>query len=278
MYQLDTLRDYTHGSLGTPLLSCGCNLVAQPRDALVHAFARNGVTARDMPRVLTDAIQLKYLHALDRAQRVRQVHLVREEEHGAGIAPDACMLQERLEFVLRHAHAQGIRAVDNKYDGLNFFVVLLPEAAVAALARHIEDGEVDVVLRERLHLEAYSRHDLSDASLFRFEVVDERGFARVVETDHDESRRATTEAERSRDGLGREPSRKKQKRSWKPRIRAKIVIIRLATQWMHELYGSSHLEEPHSNRYKSSSMSMVPIPTRALKLRAGQYACRRLPR
>ena len=87
-----------------------------------------------MPRVFADAIQLKYLHALDGAQRRRQVHLVREEEHGAAIALHACILQKCLEFVLRHAHTQGIRAVYDKYYGFNFFVVLLPEAAVAALA------------------------------------------------------------------------------------------------------------------------------------------------
>ena len=70
----------------------------------------------------------------------------------------------------------------------------------------LENGKVDIVLRECLHLKANSWHDFCDTCLFWFEVVDECGFARVVETNDDESCRTATEAKRSRNGLRRRVS------------------------------------------------------------------------
>jgi len=50
--------------------------------------------------------------------------------------------------------------VDAEDDPSDFLVVVLPEIAVAALPRHVEDGDVQVLLLELLDCEAHGRHNL----------------------------------------------------------------------------------------------------------------------
>jgi len=75
------------------------------------------------------------------------------------------MGKERLELVLCDAHAQLVGRVDAEDDPADLLVVVLPEVAVAALPRHVEDREGEAVPCKLLHREAHGRHDVAGCGL-----------------------------------------------------------------------------------------------------------------
>ena len=87
------------------------------------------------------------------------------------------MLEQHLQFVLRHCKSQIIRGIHDENDGFTLRIVVLPECAVAPLARHIEHGEVYLVALEGLNLESDSRRQLLLLVLLWFQVVDHSGLS-----------------------------------------------------------------------------------------------------
>lgn len=75
------------------------------------------------------------------------------------------MGKEVVELVFGDTEPDLVGSVDDEDDGHGVLVVVLPQVAVSALAGHVEDGEVDVVLREALHLEPDRRHNLQGIRL-----------------------------------------------------------------------------------------------------------------
>ena len=56
------------------------------------------------------------------------------------------MLQQHVELVLGHHHAQLVARVYDEDDALALLVVVLPQVAVAALSGHVERGEADIAV------------------------------------------------------------------------------------------------------------------------------------
>eukprot|EP00981_Chlorochromonas_danica_P009114 scaffold2505_cov152-Ochromonas_danica.AAC.7 len=122
----------------------------------------------DGPRLVSNAIESELFHALARVRRsqaevvgvgVEEGDLVGEEEDRSRGALDGLVVQQLVQLLLRHANPNAICAVDDEDDGLRVLVVVLPERAIASLAAHVVDGEVNVVLRELFHLEAHCGSD-----------------------------------------------------------------------------------------------------------------------
>ena len=108
--------------------------------------------------MLADLVELEVLHALDGADRLRPVHLVGKEDNRHIL--EVYVVQQRQELVSRDAHPDFVRRVHREDDAAAVLVVVLPQVAVPSLARHVEDGEAEVVLRERLHRKADRRHNV----------------------------------------------------------------------------------------------------------------------
>ena len=104
--------------------------------------------------------------------RIRQVRLVRKEEHRQLLAADVLVLQEHFKLILGHCEAQVVCSVHHKDDGLALGVVVLPESAVLPLPRHVEHCEVNFVFLKRFYLETHSGCQLLLLVLLRLQEVD----------------------------------------------------------------------------------------------------------
>ena len=117
----------------------------------------------DVPRLVCDLVKFENLHTFDGLLRQRPVHLVGKKEDR--YAAEVAVREHLLQLVLGDTHADGVRRVDNKDDAADILVIMLPEIPIAALPRHVEDCERNVVLLKLLHVEANGRNNVSGNGL-----------------------------------------------------------------------------------------------------------------
>lgn len=79
--------------------------------------------ALNMPRVLFDVLELQEGHDLHSCQGTLLVALVGKDQDGDGALQHVCVLQHRLQLILGHHHAHGVRGVHHKHDALSMHIM-----------------------------------------------------------------------------------------------------------------------------------------------------------
>lgn len=132
---LDVLQHtHTHVSIAIPSL---------------HQSKRN-IT---YPCPLPQTVQPQLIRNLSRIHRIRQILLVGEDQQQR--VPQLILIQHTLQLLARLDNTVAIIAVDDEDDALRVLEVVSPERADLVLPAHIPDGELNVLVFDRLNVEAW---------------------------------------------------------------------------------------------------------------------------
>eukprot|EP00327_Prymnesium_parvum_P018964 CAMPEP_0113240970 /NCGR_PEP_ID=MMETSP0008_2-20120614/6546_1 /TAXON_ID=97485 /ORGANISM="Prymnesium parvum" /LENGTH=245 /DNA_ID=CAMNT_0000088345 /DNA_START=136 /DNA_END=874 /DNA_ORIENTATION=- /assembly_acc=CAM_ASM_000153 len=154
-----------------------------PVQALVQTISRGGAGGLDVPVALAQRVESELVGDLRSVHRVGQVLLVGEDEQNR--LAELILVQHAVELVASLADAVAIVGVHDEDDALRVLVVVAPQGPDLVLPAHVPHGEGDVLVLNRLHVEA-DRGDGGD-DLAKLELVENGGLARGVKAHHEDA-------------------------------------------------------------------------------------------
>lgn len=154
-------------------------LTGQPVQALVQTLALRGTGRLDEPPPIAHIVQPQLLRQLSRGHRIRQILFVGKDQNHS--VTQLVLGQHVLQLLLRLAHSFPIVRVDHEDEALRVLEVVSPQRADLVLATHVPHGERDVLVLDRLDVEA-DRRD-GGHNLAQFQFVQDRGLTRSVQAD-----------------------------------------------------------------------------------------------
>ena len=120
--------------------------------------------SRNECRASKQRITKSVLDCIDRGVRA---HLFVGEDEEDGVA-QLVLLEHAMQLVARLADALAVVRVDDEDETLRVLEVVSPQRPDLVLAAHVPHGEADVLVLDRLHVEAdgrYGGHDLAQLQL-----------------------------------------------------------------------------------------------------------------
>lgn len=157
--------------------------LAEPVETFVDAFAGHCDRSFDVMRILCDVGKVELLADLMDRHAPGMVLLVRVHKQ-LGVS-QLLVLEKSRELFGSFRDAESIGRIDDKDDGVRVLQVEFPKRSQLALSADIPCRELDVLVLERLDVEADGRdrrHGFSE-----FEFVKERGFPRCVQANDEDS-------------------------------------------------------------------------------------------
>mmetsp|Transcript_888 Transcript_888/g.2773 ORF Transcript_888/g.2773 Transcript_888/m.2773 type:complete len:203 (-) Transcript_888:69-677(-) len=152
----------------------------EPVETLVEAVARGGDRGLNVPLAVPQVLQAKLLAHICGRHRVRQVLLVgQDEEHRVA---HLVLVQHLIELLLGVLDAVPVVAVHHVDEAVGALVVVAPERPDLVLAAHVPDREAQVLVLDRLHVEAYRRD--GGHHFAKLQLVEDRRLTRCIEPDH----------------------------------------------------------------------------------------------
>jgi len=100
-------------------------------------------------------MQPQLIRNLRRIHRIGQILLVRK--HQQQRIPQLVLVEHALQLLARLDDAVAVVAVDDEDDALRVLEVVPPQRANLVLPAHVPDGELDVLVLDRLDVEACGR-------------------------------------------------------------------------------------------------------------------------
>mmetsp|Transcript_34536 Transcript_34536/g.86823 ORF Transcript_34536/g.86823 Transcript_34536/m.86823 type:complete len:287 (-) Transcript_34536:180-1040(-) len=166
-------------------LSVLLDRAGQPVEAFVHAVAGGGARRLNIPAPLAQRVEAELIGDLGNAQGVREVLLVGKHQQ-RGIAQLA-LVEHSVKLVARLPDAVAIVRINDHHEGLAVLEVVPPERPNLVLAANVPHGEGDVLMLDRLDIEANGgdgSHDLA-----KLELVQDGRLPGGVEAHHDDAKR-----------------------------------------------------------------------------------------
>mmetsp|Transcript_105816 Transcript_105816/g.183981 ORF Transcript_105816/g.183981 Transcript_105816/m.183981 type:complete len:207 (-) Transcript_105816:145-765(-) len=158
----------------------GFNAFSDPAETLVQTLARQRTTTLYLPFMRPNGVQREVGSNLSRVPAPLDVLLVGENEEGR---TSQVLVQDYVEELhLCKDHVFLITAVHNEDHSICFLEIGRPIPTKTLLATEVPDLEGDILMFHLLHVASNRR--LSCNNLAQMELVQDRGFPRVVQANY----------------------------------------------------------------------------------------------
>merc|ERR1719436_2192162 len=154
----------------------------QPVKALVQPVTRRRTSRLDEPLAVSHVVKAQLLSDLCSRHRIWKVLLVCEDEDHR--IPHLILVEHLRKLLLRVLGAVTVVAVNHEDQPLGALVIVAPKGADLVLATNIPDREADVLVFNRLHVEA-DGWDCCD-HFSELELVEDGSLTRSIETHHED--------------------------------------------------------------------------------------------
>jgi len=162
------------------LLHSSFDVDAQPLETFIQTVATGGAGSLDEPRPLPEPMQSKLIGNLCSVHGIGKILLVGEDKEQS--IPELILVQHPLQLLTSLRNTFPIVGVDDEDNTLGILEIVSPEWADLVLSSDIPHGEGDVLVLDRLDIEADGGDGGDDFT--KLELVQDGGLTSSVETDH----------------------------------------------------------------------------------------------
>jgi len=155
----------------------------QPVQSLVETVTLGRARRLDVPLPVPEVLQPELVCELTSAHGIGQVLLVGEDEEMR--VSQLVLLQHLLQLVLRLSDPLAVVGVDDEDESLGVLEVVAPQRADLVLTADVPHGEADVLVLDRLHVEADGGNRRDDLS--ELQLVQDGSLSGGVESHHENS-------------------------------------------------------------------------------------------
>jgi len=161
-------------------LQSSLDVGAQPLETFIKTVTTGGTSSLDEPRPLSEPMQPKLIGNLCSVHSIGEILLVgKDKEEGI---PELILVQHPLQLLASLRNTFPIVRVDDKDDALSVLEIVSPERADLVLPSDIPHSEGDVLVLDRLDIEADGRDCGNDFA--KLELVQDGRLTSSVESNH----------------------------------------------------------------------------------------------
>jgi len=157
--------------------------VCKPLKTFVETITSSSASGLDVPGTLSEAVEAKLVGDLGGVHGIWQILLVGEDEEES--IAELVLIQHTLQLLPRLNNTIAIVAVDDEDDALRVLEVMPPERADLVLSSDIPHGELDVLVLDRLDVEADRRNGGDDFT--KLELVEDSCLSGSVQANHQDA-------------------------------------------------------------------------------------------
>jgi len=155
----------------------------EPLQTFVETITGRSTSRLDVPGTLSQAVEAQLICDFSGVHGIGQILFVGENQKN-GVS-ELILVQHTLQFFSGLDNTVAIVAINDEDDTLGVLEVMSPQGSDLILSTNIPYGELDVLVLDRLHVEA-NRGD-GGHNLSKLQLVQNRGFSSSVQTDHQDS-------------------------------------------------------------------------------------------
>jgi len=136
-------------------------LITQPIQSFVQTISISCTGCLNVPVPVPHVVEAQLVSDLSRVHGLGQVLLVGKDQHHG--VPQLILRQHPVQLVPGLGYPLPVIAVHHEYQSISVLKVMSPERSDLVLTAHIPDGEADVLVLDRLHIEpdgGDGRHNL----------------------------------------------------------------------------------------------------------------------
>mmetsp|Transcript_6977 Transcript_6977/g.13780 ORF Transcript_6977/g.13780 Transcript_6977/m.13780 type:complete len:213 (+) Transcript_6977:154-792(+) len=154
----------------------------EPVKTFVQTITGSRASSLDVP-LAAHFLKTESLGDLLHLQGMGEVLLIRKYKNNS--IPKLIFREHLVEFFLSHVQTLLIVGIDHEDNSLRVLVVMPPKRADFVLTSDVPDSEVDVLVFNRLDIEADGRDRCDD--LTELQLVEDGGFSGCVQSHHENS-------------------------------------------------------------------------------------------
>jgi len=155
-------------------------LAGEPVESFVESLALSRASGLNVPSAPLDIAQAELLGQFGASHRIGQILLVGEDEKYRVF--EFVLLEHFRQLVLGFGGSLPVVAVNDEDEALRVLEVMSPKRSDLVLTADVPDSEGDVLVLDRLDVEADGGNGGDD--LAQFELVEDGGFSSGVQTHH----------------------------------------------------------------------------------------------